>query len=45
MLTERLAGLEVAEWTHPTGGYFVNLDVLDGTAAASSRSPRRPASR
>ena len=23
----------VAEWTHPTGGYFVNLDVLDGTAS------------
>ncbi|GAA5026205.1 aminotransferase class I/II-fold pyridoxal phosphate-dependent enzyme [Terrabacter aeriphilus] len=32
-LTEGLGGLEVAEWTHPTGGYFVNLDVLDGTAS------------
>ncbi len=32
-LTEGLDGLEVAEWTHPTGGYFVNLDVLDGTAS------------
>jgi len=31
-LTERLEGLGVAEWTRPTGGYFVNLDVLDGTA-------------
>ena len=31
-LTEGLDGLEVAEWTRPTGGYFVNLDVLDGTA-------------
>ncbi|MCU1536055.1 MAG: putative transcriptional regulator, GntR family, partial [Humibacillus sp.] len=31
-LTEGLEGLEVAEWTRPTGGYFVNLDVLDGTA-------------
>jgi DNA-binding transcriptional MocR family regulator len=31
-LTERLDGLGVAEWTRPTGGYFVNLDVLDGTA-------------
>jgi DNA-binding transcriptional MocR family regulator len=33
ILTERLAGLGVAEWSKPTGGYFVNLDVLDGTAA------------
>ena len=31
-LTAALAGLGVAEWTHPTGGYFVSLDVLDGTA-------------
>ncbi len=28
-----LAGLGIAEWTKPTGGYFVNLDVLDGTAS------------
>ncbi len=33
ILTERLAGLGVATWTHPTGGYFVSLDVLDGTAS------------
>jgi DNA-binding transcriptional MocR family regulator len=32
-LTAALAGLGVAEWTKPTGGYFVNLDVLDGTAS------------
>ncbi len=32
-LTSALGGLEVAEWTRPTGGYFVNLDVLDGTAS------------
>ncbi len=32
-LTQGLEGLEVAEWTRPTGGYFVNLDVLDGTAS------------
>ena len=32
-LTSELDGLGVAEWTHPTGGYFVNLDVLDGTAS------------
>ena len=31
-LTAELDGLGVAEWTRPTGGYFVNLDVLDGTA-------------
>ena len=32
-LSAELDGLEVAEWSHPTGGYFVNLDVLDGTAS------------
>jgi DNA-binding transcriptional MocR family regulator len=32
-LTSGLGGLEVAEWSTPTGGYFVNLDVLDGTAS------------
>ncbi|HET9421645.1 MAG TPA: aminotransferase class I/II-fold pyridoxal phosphate-dependent enzyme [Nocardioides sp.] len=31
-LTAELDGLGIAEWTRPTGGYFVNLDVLDGTA-------------
>ncbi len=31
-LSSALDGLGVAEWTHPKGGYFVNLDVLDGTA-------------
>jgi DNA-binding transcriptional MocR family regulator len=31
-LTAELEGLGVAEWSKPTGGYFVNLDVLDGTA-------------
>src|SRR3954453_17017899 len=33
ILEDRLGGLGVAAWTTPTGGYFVNLDVLDGTAA------------
>ncbi|WP_231961357.1 aminotransferase class I/II-fold pyridoxal phosphate-dependent enzyme [Pedococcus dokdonensis] len=33
ILSERLGGLGVATWTHPTGGYFVSLDVLDGTAS------------
>ena len=31
-LTSTLAGLGVASWTRPTGGYFVSLDVLDGCA-------------
>ncbi len=33
ILTERLDGLGVATWTRPTGGYFVSMDVLDGTAS------------
>ncbi len=33
ILLERLGGLGVATWTKPTGGYFVSLDVLDGTAS------------
>ena len=33
ILDERLGGLGVATWTKPKGGYFVSLDVLDGTAA------------
>ena len=32
-LTSALDGRGVATWSKPTGGYFVNLDVLDGTAA------------
>ncbi len=33
VLDEQLGGLGVASWTRPTGGYFISLDVLDGTAA------------
>jgi DNA-binding transcriptional MocR family regulator len=33
VLSQRLAGLGVAHWTRPSGGYFVSLDVLPGTAA------------
>jgi DNA-binding transcriptional MocR family regulator len=33
VLSERLGGLGIATWTRPTGGYFVSLDVLDGTAS------------
>src|SRR5690606_1671517 len=28
-----LDGLGIAEWTNPSGGYFVNLDVVPGTAS------------
>jgi DNA-binding transcriptional MocR family regulator len=31
-LGAELDGLGIATWSKPTGGYFVNLDVLDGTA-------------
>ncbi len=27
-----LGGLGVAEWTKPNGGYFISLDVMEGTA-------------
>ncbi|KHL09039.1 DNA-binding transcriptional MocR family regulator [Mumia flava] len=33
ILTDRLASYGVARWSTPTGGYFVDLDVVDGTAA------------
>lgn len=32
VLSQRLGGTGAARWTHPAGGYFVTLDVLDGTA-------------
>ncbi|MCG7278555.1 aminotransferase class I/II-fold pyridoxal phosphate-dependent enzyme [Corynebacterium imitans] len=31
-LDERLGGYDIATWTQPEGGYFVSLDVPDGTA-------------
>lgn len=27
-----LSGLGIAEWTNPKGGYFISLDVMEGTA-------------
>ena len=33
ILDDRLAESKVASWSEPEGGYFVSLDVLDGTAS------------
>ncbi|AXE38102.1 aminotransferase class I/II-fold pyridoxal phosphate-dependent enzyme [Acidipropionibacterium virtanenii] len=33
VLRRRLGGTGIARWTHPAGGYFVTLDVIDGTAS------------
>ena len=32
ILTDRLGEYETATWTEPIGGYFISLDVTDGTA-------------
>ena len=32
ILTEHLGELQAATWTDPDGGYFISLDVADGTA-------------
>ncbi len=29
---KKLEGLDIATWTHPKGGYFISLDVMEGTA-------------
>ncbi|MBT0567232.1 aminotransferase class I/II-fold pyridoxal phosphate-dependent enzyme [Williamsia sp. CHRR-6] len=33
ILEDRLGDAKVASWTDPEGGYFVSLDVIDGTAS------------
>lgn len=33
ILQDRLGAYGIASWTEPKGGYFVSLDVVDGTAA------------
>ncbi|MEH6444420.1 MAG: aminotransferase class I/II-fold pyridoxal phosphate-dependent enzyme [Oceanospirillaceae bacterium] len=32
ILNEHLAGKNIAQWSSPKGGYFINLDVLDNCA-------------
>lgn len=32
ILDKRLTQYDIAEWTQPKGGYFISLNVLDGTA-------------
>jgi len=32
VLNDKLAGLNIATWSNPKGGYFVNLDVQNGCA-------------
>ncbi|WAC57429.1 aminotransferase class I/II-fold pyridoxal phosphate-dependent enzyme [Gordonia sp. SL306] len=32
ILADRLADSKVAAWSEPEGGYFISLDVIDGTA-------------
>ncbi|MDO5668452.1 MAG: aminotransferase class I/II-fold pyridoxal phosphate-dependent enzyme [Corynebacterium sp.] len=33
IMERRLGEYEVARWTKPEGGYFISLDVIDGTAS------------
>lgn len=34
MLDKELGGLDIASWSHPTGGYFVSFDAMEGCAKA-----------
>lgn len=37
VLTRRLGEYGIAEWTRPEGGYFIDLEVVDGTATETVR--------
>ena len=37
ILAKRLGELDLATWTDPEGGYFISLDVPDGTASPGRR--------
>jgi DNA-binding transcriptional MocR family regulator len=37
ILNEELGGTGIASWTEAYGGYFISLDVLDGTATSVIR--------
>ena len=37
ILSEHLDGTGIATWTKPVGGYFVSLNVMDGTAKETYR--------
>lgn len=36
-LEKELAGKNIAQWSHPAGGYFVSIDTMEGCAAAVVR--------
>ncbi len=37
ILSEQLDGTGIASWTRPVGGYFVSLDLMEGTARETYR--------
>jgi aspartate/methionine/tyrosine aminotransferase len=37
VLEKELAGKNIAQWSHPAGGYFVSIDTMQGCAAAVVR--------
>ncbi|WP_010539963.1 aminotransferase class I/II-fold pyridoxal phosphate-dependent enzyme [Dietzia alimentaria] len=39
-LTRRLGEYDIASWTRPQGGYFIDLEVVDGTATETVRLAR-----
>ena len=45
ILDDRLSSSKIASWTRPEGGYFISVDVLDGTASRTVALARTPVSR